>query len=325
MAHTVKDAVVVITGASSGIGRATAHRFARKGARLVLIARRRGLLEQAAEECRRAGAPDVLVVAADAGDEDALQLGADRAMERFGRIDVWVNNAAVAAWGKLDELPMADVRRVFEVGVFGYVHGARAALPVFKRQGSGVLVNVGSMASRVTEPYNAPYSMAKHAVRALGMSLRQELMLDGHTNIDVVTVMPATIDTPFFQHSANHTGWAAKAMPPVHTAQRVARAIVRNAQRPRREVPVGAMARIGVQQQKLMPAATERMLAIAADRLHLDRARPTQPNSGILYQPSSAPDGVDGGWNGRRNTVLRRAGTVALLAAGLAGGAWRRS
>lgn len=325
MAHTVRNAVVVITGASSGIGRATAHRFARKAARLVLVARRRGLLEQAAEECRRAGAADVLVIAADTSDEGAVNLVAAQAVERFGRIDVWVNNAAVAAWGKLDELPMGDVRRVFEVGVFGYVHGARAVLPVFKRQGSGVLINVGSMASRVSEPYNAPYSMAKHAVRALSMSLRQELILGGFSDIDVVTVMPATIDTPFFQHSANYTGWAAKAMPPVYTPKRVARAIVRNARRPRREVPVGTMARVGVQQQKLMPATTERILATAADRLHLDRSTPAQPNTGILYQPSTHPDGVSGGWNGTRKTAVRRAATVAVVAAGLVGGARRRS
>ncbi len=150
-----RNQIVVITGASSGIGRATAHAFGRRGAALVLAARRGELLEQAAEECRRFGT-DVHVVPLDVTDEQSVRNLARVAVERFGRIDVWVNNASVAAWGRVDDIPMEDFRRVIDVNLFGYVHGARAVLPVFREQGSGVLVNVGSMVSRVSERTSLP-------------------------------------------------------------------------------------------------------------------------------------------------------------------------
>ncbi|HWC12222.1 MAG TPA: SDR family NAD(P)-dependent oxidoreductase, partial [Acidimicrobiales bacterium] len=217
-----------------------------------------------------------------------------------------------------EEIPMEDIRRVIDVNLHGYVHGARAVLPVFRKQGSGVLVNVGSVVSRVTLPYAAPYVMAKHAVRGLAAVIRQELAADGVKGVRVSTVMPATIDTPFFEHSANYLGRAVRAMPPVYTPERVARAIVNCARSPRREVFVGNAARAMVRQHALMPGTTERVVAAVAKRCLLFRGRREAPTPGSLYEPFPADDGVHGHWHGRRRTALRRLGTVGLAVAGVA-------
>ena len=310
-----KRSVVVITGASSGIGRATAHAFARRGASLALAARRQGLLDRTAEECRSLGA-DVLVVPLDVAEEQAVRDLAGATVERFGRIDVWVNNASVGLWGRLEEIPMEDIRRLMDVNLFGYVHGARAVLPLFRAQQSGVLVNVGSMVSRVTVPYAAPYVMSKHAVRGLGAVIRQELARDGVKGVHVSTVMPATIDTPFFEHSGNYVGRALRAMPPVYTPERVARTIVNCSRLPRREVFVGNTARVAAQQHKLMPGTTERVIGATTERLHLYRHRTAPPTPGNLYEPFADDDGVHGRWHGRRRTAVRRLATVGLAVAG---------
>ncbi len=150
--------------------------------------------------------------------------------------------------------------------------------------------------------------MSKHAVRGLGAVIRQELRADGVKNVRVSTVMPATIDTPFFQQAANYMGRAVKAMPPVYTPERVARAIVNCTRFPRREVFVGNAARAAVQQHKLMPGVTERVMAALTKRLHLDKDSPAAATSGNLYEPFDEHEGVHGGWHGRERTAARRRG-----------------
>ncbi|KQN99649.1 hypothetical protein ASF21_12630 [Arthrobacter sp. Leaf234] len=147
---------------------------------------------------------------------------AGRAVEEFGRIDVWVNNAAVSFFSPFLDVPMRDFQRVIDVNLMGYVHGARAALERMQDQGAGVLVNVASIIGEVPQPYTSAYSVSKAAVRALGVSLRSELTLDRKKRIHVCTVLPPTVDTPFFDHAANYTGRRAVAMPPVYTADRAA-------------------------------------------------------------------------------------------------------
>ncbi len=316
MVRNKKRPVVVITGASSGIGRATAQAFAKRGAALVVAARRKDVLEEVAQECRRA---DVLSVPVDVTDEEAVVGLARGAVERFGRIDVWVNNASVGLWGRVTDIPLEDVRRLIDVNLFGYLHGARAVLPMFRAQGSGVLINVGSMVSRATVPYAAPYVMSKHAVRGLAGVIRQELATDGVKGVRVCTVMPGTIDTPFFDNSANYVGRALRAMPPVYSPERVARTIVHLARFPRREVFVGNSARMAAQQEKVAPRTTERLIGSATKHLHLSGDRPQAPTPGNLYEPLRNGDGVHGRWHGRGGTALRRAATVGLgVAAGVA-------
>jgi len=314
----VRGKVVVVTGASSGIGRATARAFASAGASVVLTARRVEALEQAVRECEKAGGR-ALAVPADTTDARAVELVARRAVERFGRIDVWVNCAAVGVFGPFGEVPLADIRRVLDVNVMGYVHGARAALPYLRQQGRGVLVNVSSIVGGAAPPYAHAYTMSKFAVRALSGSLRAELALEGARKIRVCTVMPATIDTPFFQHSADYTGRRVVAMPPVYTPERVARTIVNLVRVPRREVVVGSLGRFLVTQSKVLPGLTERMLAVQTDRSQLSRTEPQEDTPGTLYDPEPGPGSVGGGWGGRRRTAVRRAATVAALAGTAAG------
>lgn len=320
MPRKLKEAVVVITGASSGIGRATAHEFSGKGASLVLAARSESELQEVVAECEQRGAK-AIAVPTDVVDETSVLALAQRAVEAFGRIDVWVNNAAVTFFGKITDVPMEDFRRVFETNVFGYVHGARAAIPIFRAQGSGVLINVASLVARMPQPYASAYTMSKHAVRAFGMSLRQELVLDKQKNIHVSTVLPATIDTPFFQHGANYTGRTPKAMPPVYPPENVARMIVEMARHPKREVYVGNAGRLMNLQMKIMPAMTERAAATMVDREHLADT-PAPPTTGNLYEPMPALNDVSGGWKDGSSKGARAAkiGAVAVPLALL----WRR-
>ncbi|MGC5010856.1 SDR family oxidoreductase [Streptosporangium sp. DT93] len=317
----VKDKVVVVTGASSGIGRATALAFAAEGASVVLAARREEVLKEVAGECEAAGGR-ALVVATDVTDEHAVRELARLAAERFGRIDVWVNCAAVTLFGPFGDVPLEDFRRVLDVNVMGYVHGARAALPYLREQGAGVLVNVASVAGVVAQPYTHAYGMSKFAVRALGTSLRQELALERSRKIHVCTVMPATVDTPLFDHAANYTGRRPVAMPPVYTPRRVAKAIVKVVRSPRAEVVVGPAGRAMVRQARRAPGRTERAMATQVDRTHLSRRKraagiPDTP--GNLYEPTPGPGAVTGGWHGGRRTAVRGIALAATLAGAVVG------
>lgn len=314
----VRDAVVVITGASSGIGRATALAFARRGCPVVLAARREEALERVRQECQRHRDTETLVVPLDVTDPEAVTALARRTVERFGRVDVWVNNAAVAVFGPFQEVPLRDLRRVWDVNVLGYVHGARAALPVMREQGHGTLVNVSSVVGAVAQPYTHAYGMSQHAVRALGTGLRQELRLEGPRGVRVCTVLPATVDTPLFARAANYTGRQVRAMPPVHSPERVARAIVGLVRRPRPEVVIGLTGRALVLQARTTPRLAHRLMARRVDRAHLARGRPAPAGPGNLHQPPEDTGATHGGWRGRRRTAARRL-AVAVAAAGAVG------
>jgi short-subunit dehydrogenase len=300
------EQVVVITGASSGIGRATALRFAKDGASLVLASRREDALTELAAACRALGAR-ATAVPTDVTDEQQVAALAEEAVTRFGRIDVWINDAAVAVFAPLVEAPIDEVKRVLDVNVMGYLYGARAALEVMVRQGSGVLLNVASIAGEVPYPYAGAYAMSKAAVRAMGVSLRGELRLAGATGVHVATVSPPTVDTPFFQHAANHTGRRVLAMPPVYGVDQVAAAIVRTARHPKDEVVIGRIAKTLVRQHRRTPRPVEAQLAAQVQTTHLSLTQSAPDTTGNLFAPSDDPDGASatGGWAGRTRTAGR--------------------
>jgi short-subunit dehydrogenase len=320
MPRNLRDSVVVINGASSGIGRAAALAFAERGASVVLAARRREPLEMLVQECEQRGG-HATAVPLDITEERAAAELSRRAVEQFGCLDVWVNNAGAGIFARFEETPLDAFRRLMDLNFFGYVSGAQAALARFREFGGGVLINNASIDAVVAAPYMSAYAASKFAVRGLSQSLRQELRGSG---IDVCTIMPATMDTPFFQHAANYTGRGIETINPVYAAERVAQAMVRCAEKPRRELPVSVAGKGIVFSAQLAPALAERLMGFLVKRdLFQDRSAP--PTSGSLFEPMAEGTSVSGGW--RQSGELPLGGLAALAAAGsgLVALVWLRS
>jgi NAD(P)-dependent dehydrogenase (short-subunit alcohol dehydrogenase family) len=314
------EQVMVITGASSGIGLVTAREAARRGACVVLAARNEHDLRQAAEGIRRAGGRAAFAVAdvADAAQVDAV---ANVAIREFGRIDTWVNNAAVSMYGRITDLPIDDMRRQMDVNYWGQVYGSRTAVRHLRRSG-GALINVGSALSDRAIPLQGGYCAAKHALKAFTDAFRMELEEEG-APIAVTLVKPASIDTPFFEKARTYLGVEPQPVPPVYAPEIVAEVILHAAQHPLRELIAGGSG------AKLSAARfAPRLADLYMERWTFDSQLTDKPARGRLdnlYEPLPEDGGERGrNWKGRtrESSVYTRAAlhprAAAALVAGLA-------
>jgi short-subunit dehydrogenase len=232
----IRDQVIVITGASSGIGLTTARMAARRGARVVVAARSRDALGRLEEEINAAGGKAVAVEADVTRPEDVRRI-ASAAARRFGGFDTWINNAGGGIYGRITRVPVADERRLFELNYWGVVYGSRVAVDHLRKRG-GAIINMGSVASDRAIPLQAAYSASKHAVKAFTDALRLELEKDG-LPISVTLIKPAAIDTPFFRHALSYLDAQPTEPPPFYAPEIVAKAILHAAGHPVRDVLVG--------------------------------------------------------------------------------------
>jgi short-subunit dehydrogenase len=261
--------VIVITGASSGICLATALAAAHQGAQVVLAARSGETLDDIVGEINDQGG-QAIAMQVDVANRAQVQQLAERAVERFGRIDTWINGAGVSIYGRLDEVDDDASRRLFETNFWGVVNGSLAALPYLRRNG-GALINIGSEASEAAIPLQAMYSASKHAVKGFTDGLRLELEAD-KAPVSVTLIQPTAVDTPYPEHAANYLAQEPKLPTPMIEPEKVAQAILDAATSPTRSTKVGGMAVLNTTMAKLMPAIADVMARKQIGRQQRDEA-----------------------------------------------------
>ena len=314
----LEDQVMVITGGTSGIGLATAKRAAARGARVVLCSRNEPELRETVSAIEERGGTARSVVADVANQEDLERLAAI-AIEEFGSIDTWVNNAGVSFYGNLMEVAIEDIRRLFEVNFWGTVYGARAAVARLRGNG-GTLINIGSVVADRAIPLQGAYSASKHAVKGFTDALRMELEAEG-APISVTLIKPSAIDTPYFQHAKNYMAVEPKPPAPVYAPEVVANAILRAAEHPVRDITIGGGGRL----ISVLGNALPRLTDFYMERAMFDAQRTDTPSAnrpGNLYVHSPDEGKERGGYSGRvmQSSPYTRAALSpgkALLAAGL--------
>src|SRR5215210_4796133 len=254
---SLSDQVLVITGASSGIGLTTAKMAAERGAKVVLASRDEEGLRRAVDEIRAAGGTAVHVVA-DVADLQALHAVAHTAEREFGGFDTWVNNAGISIYGRVLEVPVEDARRLFETNYWGVVNGSIVALPHLRKRG-GALINLGSIVSDIAVPLQGHYSASKHAVKGFTDALRMELE-EEDAPVSVSLVKPAAIDTPYTKHAKNLLEREPAVPPPVYAPEVVAEAILHCAETPERDVFAGGGGKAFSVMEKYMPRLGDKVM-----------------------------------------------------------------
>ncbi len=290
----IAEQVVVITGASSGIGRATALAFGRERATVVLAARNVAALEQVAGQIERAGGR-ALVVPTDVAHWKQVSALADAALQHFGRIDTWINNAAVNEHAPVADMTIEEIERIVQVDLMGQIYGMKAALTPMRRQRAGTIINVASIAAQRALPLHAPYVASKHGIAGFTETLRMELMHE-RMPIGVTMIMPSFIDTPLFLNARSKIGVQPRPAPPVYAPETVADAVLFAATHPRRDIIVGGQGAAVSLLQRISPPLVDKLMVT---RGLMFRAQKTdKPDNGVdnLFQPTPGTGSVNGAW-----------------------------
>ena len=275
---------LVITGATSGIGLATARAAATQGAKLLLVARNEQALRALCEELKVRGGTAAFAVA-DVADLAAVKAAAARAEELYGGFDTWLNNAGVSVFGTIADTPVEDQRRIFETNYWGVVNGSLVAVEHLKgRPDGGVLINVGSILSDQAIPVQGTYCASKHAIKGFTNALRMELALDA-PNVSVTLIKPAAIDTPYHLHARNYTDGPKKNPPPVYSVTLVADAILHAAENRTRQLTVGGGGRALTVFGHYLPALAEPLYARVVPLLMKSSSETATGADAALYKP----------------------------------------
>jgi NAD(P)-dependent dehydrogenase (short-subunit alcohol dehydrogenase family) len=310
----VREQVIVITGASSGIGLATAKQAAKRGALVVINARAEADLQIVAQEISEIGG-QVAYAAGDVADAEAVRTLAQTAVREFGRIDTWVNNAGVTIYGLLEEVSLADARRLFDTNYWGAVQGSLIALEHLKRSG-GALINVGSELSETVIPLQGHYNASKHALKGFTETLRIELEKE-HAPVSVTLIEPSAINTPYTEHAKNYMDVEPKHQPPVYAPELVANAILHCASHPHRTVRVGGGAKAFAFIEKVAPALGDR--SKVATTFEGSRSNEPAHHEDTLFAPRPGAPRVKGNYKGHvMKTSVSTAATLRPLPAFLA-------
>ncbi|WP_269716561.1 SDR family oxidoreductase [Caulobacter sp. NIBR2454] len=278
----LSEQVIVITGATSGIGLSTARAAAARGAKLFLVARNEDALKDVSQDLRGKGA-EVGWCVADVGDAEQIKKVAKHAIDRFGGFDTWVNNAGVSIFGDITRVPLEDQRRLFDTNYWGVVHGSLTAVEHLRnRVGGGAIINVGSVLGDLAIPTQGAYSASKHAVRGFTNALRMELM-EQKAPITITQIKPSAIDTPYKDHARNYTGHAVRNPAPVYATPLVAQAILYAAEHPVREMTVGGGGLLQTLAWTAWPHAVERALSRFVPQMSVDKSGRPASNDDNLH------------------------------------------
>ena len=323
---SIHEQVVVITGASSGIGRETALHFAERGATIIPIARGIDALAALKDEAERLGAT-AYPIPVDVANWEGVQGAADTVVERFGRIDTWVNNAAISLYATVEQTTMEEIRRMIDVILMGQIHGMKAALPHLKRQGRGAIINVASALAKRSVPLQAPYCAAKHGIKGFTESLRMELEHE-NSGVAVTLVLPSSINTPLFEHARSKMGVMPQPLPPVYEPRVVAQAIVFAAEHPRREITVGGAGKMLEVLERVSPKLADAYMLQRGNAFRQQKTERPDDGRDNLFEPMEGTGRTTGRFGQKSKSVSAYTRTFEehpnrkrLLALGAAAGA----